>query len=161
LAVSPTIADDFALPGGVGERWPQVPAPAGTAEALTGDHMTSAREEATAAYIGDTPDVVVTWPAGALPAEAFVRIFPRVDPGRATVPLAQLRFSKRGDGGGAIVPSGGECSVRVPDPFQSGEGPRPSAPTLVFDLLVVTRESDVTDARLLGAVEVGPVGEGG
>src|SRR5690606_4247724 len=59
------------------------------------------------------------------------------------------------------VPSGGECSVRVPDPFQSGEGPRPSAPTLVFDLLVVTRESDVTDARLLGAVEVGPVGEGG
>ncbi|MCH7230801.1 hypothetical protein L0U85_08055 [Glycomyces sp. L485] len=161
LAVSPTIADDFPLPGSRTERWPEVPAPAGTAEDLTAEHSAAARADATAAYIGTTPDVVVTWPAGALPAEAFVRAFPRVDPGRATGPLERLRFSKRGDGGGAIVPAGSECRIRVRDPFGIGADPRPSSPKLVFDLLVVTRGPSGGAERLFGSVEIDEVGDGG
>ncbi|WP_199041165.1 hypothetical protein [Glycomyces salinus] len=161
LAVSPTVADDFPLPGSRTERWPAVPAPVGTAEDLAAAHAAAARADATAAYIGTTPDVVVTWPAGALPAEAFVRVFPRVDPGRATVPLELLRFSKRGDGGSAVVAAGSECRIRVPDPYGVGADPRPSAPALVFDLLVVTRGPSGGDQRLFGSVEIDAVGDGG
>lgn len=161
LAVSPVIADDFPLPGDRGDRWPEAPARVGTAGDLTAEHTARARAEATAAYIGSTPDVVVTWPAGALPADAFVRVFPRLDPGRATVPLAQVRFASRGDGGGAIVAAGAECRVRVPDPFQVGADPRPAAPSLVFDLLIVTRGPSGVRERLLGSVQAGPVADGG
>lgn len=161
LAASPRIEDDFPLPADAAERWPLAPSPLAAAEDLTGEHAARARAEASAAYIGATPDVVVSWPAGALPVEAFVRVFPRVDPGRAIVPLALLNFSKRGDGGSAIVPPGGECRIRVPDPYLVGTDPRPTAPGLVFDLLIVTRGPAGVRERLFGSIHLDPIGEGG
>jgi hypothetical protein len=102
--------------------------------------------------------VVVTWPAGALPAEAHVRAFPRVDPGPATVPLADLDFSRRGDGG-AVVTGSGPNAILLRDPFRVGTGSRPDAPRLRFDLLVVTRAGGTVQPRLLGGLEL-PVGTG-
>jgi hypothetical protein len=161
LAVSPTIADDFPLPAARNDRWPAAPAATGTAEDLAPTHAERARTEGTATYIGTTPDVVVTWPAGALPAEAFVRIFPRVDPGRATVPLALQRFATRGDGGSAIATAGAETRVRVPDPYLAGADPRPSSPSLVFDLLIAARGPAGTDERLFGSIEIETVAADG
>ncbi len=63
LAVSPAIATDVAFPANQTSRWPAVPAPASTAEDLSAQHSARARSEATAAYVGDSNDVVVTWPA--------------------------------------------------------------------------------------------------
>lgn len=159
LAVSPQIADDVRLPADRTSRWPAAPAPTGTAEALTADHAARARSDATAAYVDATADVVVTWPAGALPAEAHVRVFPRVDPGRAIVPLAEMDFARRGDGG-AVVAGTGAVTVVVRDPFRVGAGTRPADPRLRFDLLIVTRVGGRVESRLLGGLEV-PVVTGG
>ena len=82
LIVSPRIANDVDLPTDRAERWPQSPAPTTETQDIVGLITERARSDVTAVYVGDSADVVVTWPAGALPGEAFVRVFPRVDPGQ-------------------------------------------------------------------------------
>ena len=161
LAVSATIDDSVTFPATRTEQWPAVPATTATAEDLTAAHLGSARDDATGAYVDATADVVVSWPAGSLPVEAFVRVFPRVDPGAAVVPLSELGFSRRGDGGGAVVPSTGDLSILVPGPFRVGSGTRPADPTLFFDLLIVTRGPAGVRSRLLGSVQIETVGTGG
>jgi len=156
LAVSPTLAADTAFPPSRTQRWPAVPATTGTAQDLSGEQSGRARSEPTAAYAGDSADVVVTWPAGALPVEAHVRVFPRVDPGPATVPLAELDFARRGDGGATIVPSGA-TAVLLRDPFRAGTTPRPTSPTLRFDLLIATRGPAGVKSRLFGGLELSVV----
>lgn len=160
LLVSPTIAEDVDLPADRNERWPQAPATVGAAQDILGAHTDLARRNATAAYLGDTTDVVVTWPAGSLPDEAFFRVFPRVDPGPAIVPLALSEFSRRGDGGSGIARAGAASAVQLPDPFRAGAGTRPADPTLVFDLLIVSRGPGGVRRRLLGSLtaEVGTNG---
>lgn len=160
LLVAPTIADDVAVPASRTEQWPDVPAAVGTPQDLTGDNTTRARADVTAAYAADTTDVVVTWPDGALPVESFVRVFPRVDPGPAIVPLSELRFSRRGDGGAGVVSGGSDFSLLVPDPFRVGDGTRPVAPTLILDLLVVTRGPGGVTGRLLGSITTDVAADG-
>ena len=110
--------------------------------------------------MGDTADVVVTWPAGALPGEAFVRVFPRVDPGPAIVPLALSEFSRRGDGAAGVALAATGLSVLLTDPFRVRGGARPADPTLIFDLLIVSRGLGGPRARLLGSLTA-EVGTGG
>jgi hypothetical protein len=160
LIVSPRIANDVDLPATRNERWPQAPAPTTETQDIAGLITESARRDATAAYVGDTADVVVTWPAGALPGEAFVRAFPRVDPGPAIVPLALSEFSRRGDGASGIAIAATGLSILLIDPFRVRGGPRPAEPTLIFDLLIVSRGPSGGKARLLGSVTA-DVGTGG
>jgi phosphatidylserine/phosphatidylglycerophosphate/cardiolipin synthase-like enzyme len=159
LAVSPAIATDVAFPANRASRWPQVPPAVGAPEDLAADQSRRAREEGVAAYVGATGDVVVTWPAGALPRGAHVRVFPRVDPGPAVVPLAELDFALRGEGGSAIAADAG-TSVLVKDPFRLRGGPRPADPTLGCDLLIVTRGPRGVRGRILGGLRLA-VGTGG
>jgi hypothetical protein len=151
LAVSPAISTNVAFPANRNVRWPAAPAPIGTAEDLSAEQSARARNEATAAYVDASNDVVVTWPAGALPAEAHVRVFPRVDPGPAVVQLSELDFALRGDGGSGIVASTG-LSVLLRDPYRVGNGSRPQAPELRFDLLIVTRGPAGVRSRVLGGL---------
>lgn len=153
LLVSPSIDDDVALPASRTEAWPDVPGVVGTAQDLTGDHTTRARSDLTATYAGDTADVVVTWPPGSWPVASFVRVFPRVDPGPAVVPLSESGSSRRGDGAGAVVGPDGAVTLLVPDPFRVGEHPRPTDPTLICDVLVVTRGPGGVQGRLLGSLQ--------
>jgi hypothetical protein len=159
LAVSPTIATSVAFPASRTSRWPAAPAPTGVAEDLSTEQSARARTEAAALYAGDSADVVVAWPAGALPRDAHVRVFPRLDPGPAVVPLAELDFALRGDGGAGIVADSG-LSVLVRDPYRVGTGPRPGDPQLRFDLLIVARGPSGVRARLFGGLSV-DVGTGG
>jgi hypothetical protein len=159
LAVSPTIATDAAFPVNRSQRWPAIPVPVSTAEDLSADHSTRARSEATAAYVDAGLDVTVSWPAGALPVEAHVRLFPRLDPGAAVVQLSALEFALRGDGGSGIA-TGSGLTVLLRDPFRVGSGSRPADPVLRFDLLIVTRGSAGVRSRLFGGLVV-PVGTGG
>ncbi|WP_394847002.1 hypothetical protein LZC95_05985 [Pendulispora brunnea] len=160
LAASPTLADNVAFPPNRTARWPAVPAVSGTAEDLSAAQSARARNEATAAYAGASPDVVLSWPAGALPIGAHVRAFPRVDPGPAIVPLAELDFARRGDGGATVVTAGATALLLLlRDPYRVGTNPRPAAPRLRFDLLIVSRGPAGVQTRLLGGLEV-PVGTG-
>jgi hypothetical protein len=158
LAVSPTIATDVLLPASRADRWPAVPAPTETPEPLDADRSRRARSDVTGTYVGSGPDVALSWPAGSLPAEAHVRVFPRVDPGPAIVPLAELDFSRRGDGASGIAKAAG-LTLLVKDPYRVGTGAPPAEPALRFDLLVVTR-AGVVRGRLFGGLEVS-VGTGG
>ena len=159
LAVSPELATDVAFPPDRTQRWPAQPPVTETALDLDGATAARARSDATAAYIGASADVVVTWPAGALPPQAHVRLFPRVDPGPARVPLAEIDFARRGDGGAGIATAAG-LAVRVPDPFRVGSGPRPAGPDLMVDLLIVTRGPGGVQGRLFGGLTL-PVVDGG
>ncbi|WP_394836663.1 hypothetical protein LVJ94_07120 [Pendulispora rubella] len=158
LAASPTLADNVAFPPNRTARWPAVPAVVGTAEDLAPAQSARARNEAMAAYAGSSPDVVLSWPAGALPVGAHVRAFPRVDPGPAIVPLAELDFARRGDGG-ATVAAAGATAILLRDPYRVGANPRPGTPRLRFDLLIVARGPAGVQTRLLGGLDV-PVGTG-
>ncbi|MEO5711344.1 MAG: hypothetical protein ABIQ59_16165 [Nocardioidaceae bacterium] len=159
LAVSPQLATEVAFPPDRTQRWPAQPPVTETALDLDGATAARARSDATAAYIGTSADVVVTWPAGALPPQAHVRLFPRVDPGPARVPLAEIDFARRGDGGAGIATAAG-LAVRMPDPFRVGAGPRPDAPDLMVDLLIVTRGPGGVQGRLFGGLTF-PVVDGG
>ena len=159
LAASPAIATDAAFPPNRNARWPAFPAAATAAADLSPEQSARARNDATAAYLDATNDVVVTWPAGALPDEAHVRVFPRVDPGPAVVPLSEIDFPLRGDGGAGIVTANG-LSVLVRDPYRVGSGSRPQDPELRFDLLIVTRGPGGVQSRLLGGLSA-QVGTGG
>lgn len=152
LAVSPTIATDVAFPTTRADRWPARPATTETPQSLDADRSERARTEATASYVGTGPDVILTWPAGALPAEAHVRAFPRVDPGPAIVPLSELDFARRGDGAAGVASTTG-LTLLLKDPYRVGTGSPPNNPKLRFDLVIVTRDGTV-NARLIGGLEV-------
>ena len=154
--MSPIIATNVDFPDSRAARWPSSPATTETPEVLDADRSRRARADVTAAYVGSGPNVILTWPAGSLPAEAHVRAFPRVDPGPAIVPLAQLDFARRGDGASGIAKATGLTLLLV-DPFRVGTGSPPANPDLRFDLLVATR-SDFR-GRLFGGLKVS-VGSG-
>ncbi|HEY7265205.1 MAG TPA: hypothetical protein VH589_27450 [Trebonia sp.] len=159
LAVSTELATDVAFPPDRTRRWPAQPPPTETTQDLDSPTAASARTAPSAAYIGASADVVVTWPAGALPAQAHVRLFPRIDPGPAKVPLAEIDFARRGDGGAGIATAAG-LALKLRDPFRVGAGTRPSAPELLVDLLLVTRGPGGVQGRLFGGLSL-PVGTGG
>jgi hypothetical protein len=159
LAVSPEIATDVAFPVDRTQRWPAQPPLSETALDLDAATAARARTDPSAAYIGTSADVVVTWPAGALPAQAHVRLFPRVDPGPAVVPLAEIDFARRGDGGAGIATAAG-LALKLRDPFRVGSGTRPSAPNLLVDLLIVTRGPGGVQGRLFGGLSLA-VADGG
>ncbi|RYY57437.1 MAG: hypothetical protein EOO09_02385 [Chitinophagaceae bacterium] len=152
LVVSPLVQPTGILPSTAGSKWPAFPAPASTAASLDAATATSARSAFTAAFATGSNDVVLTWPGGSLPAEAFVRVYPRVDPGPVLVPLAEMEFAKRGDGAAGIVQTAGALVLLLKDPFNAGTAPRPSNVKLFFDLLIVTRNGAVKKI-LLGGLE--------
>lgn len=155
LAVSPALGTDGPLPPTRTSRWPAFPAPTAAAQDLAPAHAAAVRTAGEAAYAGDTVDVVLTLPAGTLPAEAHVRAFPRVDPGAATVPLREIEFARRGDGGAVVVAADGSAAIRVPDPFTLGAAAaaeRPLRPTLLYDLLVVARGPAGAKRHLFGGL---------
>lgn len=159
LMVSPFISTIGTLPPTSNDRWPAFPVPDGVSESLDSTKSSNAKTLVTGVYIGDTSHVLLSWPQDALPSEAHVRAFPRVDPGPALVPLAELDFAKRGDGTSGIVKSGVPFTLVLNDPFKNGTGPRPSNPRLLFDLLIVTRNGNVKK-HLMGGLEIG-IGLGG
>lgn len=152
LAVSPSIQTNQSLPPDRSQQWPTFPATTETPQSLTGEISKLSRSEMTASYVGSGPDVLVTWPAGSLPSEAHIRIFPRVDPGPAIVPLAELDFARRGEGGSGIAKAAG-ITISLKDPFRVGTDTPVADPRLRFDLLIVTRDGTV-QGRLLGGLDV-------
>ena len=154
LVVSPLISTQAVLPAGRLDAWPAVPGPRSDAEELSAEHALRARDAAVARYMAESADVTVVWPADALPAEAAVRLFPRVDPGPPIVPLAQLGIAMRGDGGSAVVAAGTPTTVVLPDPFRVRSGSRPDRPSLICDFLIVTRGSEGVKTRLLGSLQM-------
>jgi len=154
LAASPTIATDVAFPPNRASRWPAIPPITDLLgpQNLDAEFSRRARTDVSAAYAGTGPDVVFTWLAGSLPAEAHVRVFPRVDPGPAIVPLVELDFARRGEGASGIAKAAG-LVLLVKDPFRVGTSAPPTSPSLRFDLLIVTRAGTVR-GRLLGGLEV-------
>ncbi len=158
MAVSPIIQTDHSIPPNRLLRWPSFPVTTETAQSLTAEIATAVRSDITATYVGSGPDIIISWPAGSLPSEAHVRVFPRIDPGPALIPLAELDFARRGEGGSGIAKASG-LTILLKDPYRIGSGLPPTDPELRFDLLIVTRETTV-QGRLFGGLKV-QVGVGG
>jgi hypothetical protein len=156
--VSPVIDDAFDLPPGPGARWPDFPAPAGARQPLDAPAVGQLRTQATAAWVGATKDVVVTFPAGLLPTEAHVRAFNRRFV--SGVPLSDSPTTLRGDGAAAVVGSG-DVQLLLRDPLGLGDSVRPDEGRLRFDLLVVPRpETGPPRVRLFGGFDL-PIADGG
>lgn len=143
-------------------HWPAHPAPPsgvtpagwgpdGTKPLRSSDGVTATWGEA-----GST-DVLVTLKDGAVPAAAFVRVFPR----RMVFPdqLASGPSVVRGDGAATVAPGSGPVVLRLKDPLALGPHTRPSGAQLNLDLLVVPRPAaGPARPRLLGGFSV-PIGD--
>jgi hypothetical protein len=165
LAVSPTIDDQFTVPGA---RWPSVPRAGntpGTWAATTSTTTPTQRLHSdptvlSAAWAPNSNDVVLTIAAGIIPVEAHVRVYPR-----RFVTGPSLRTSPtlfRGDGAATIAPASGTPTVLgLPDPLGLGPRPQPSDAVLHFDLLVAPRPATGrTRPRLFGGLTVRVSGTG-
>jgi hypothetical protein len=159
LLVSPDIAVTR-LPGAGSTvtssdlHWPTHPAfPSVPFEAWSGSGTQPLRRDGgvTASWAeAGSNDVFVSIAPGAVPAGAFVRVYPR----RMVFPdtLAAGPSIVRGDGTATIAPTDTDpCVIRLTDPLALGTQARPSGANLNFDLLVVPRPaSGQPRPRLLG-----------
>ncbi|MEM1291147.1 MAG: hypothetical protein AAGH67_06725 [Cyanobacteria bacterium P01_H01_bin.162] len=156
LVVGEAIAGDFALPSTPGDaaHWPNFPA--GGPDPDDSPLPVALRESfaPTAAFFDDgdparqNTDVVLT--LNGLPPAAAVRVYPR-----RFLPDAR---ESRGNGAGGVVPTDGQITLRLPDPFdlrQPGQAEAdifvPASVTLMVDVMVVKRNGS---ARLYGNVTV-------
>ena len=130
------------------------------ARRISADLNTSQRirtDGITAAWvnIATSNDVVLTIAAGVIPAEAHVRVYPRlfvIGPSLTTGPTLF-----RGDGASTIAPAATNPTVLLlHDPLNLGATARPTdTRTLHFDVLVVPRPAGTPSrARLFGGLNV-------
>lgn len=163
--LSPSIVPT-ALPATGNTRWPAAPAPAGAAGAWNNNTVGLIRtalntaQGLQAAWSNAAPnsvDVVVTIAAGLLPAEAYVRLFPRLFVYPKDLFNGDRSFV-RGDGV-ATISNGGAIQLLLTDPLNLGATPRPASPVLYLDLLVVPRPGGVvTQPRLFGNLQLNITG---
>lgn len=138
-------------------HWPAHPTPSGVTPAAWGPDGTKPLRSAdgataTWAEVG-SHDVLVTLKDGAVPAEAFLRVFPR----RMVFPdqLASGPSVVRGDGVSTIAPATGPVVLRLKDPLALGTQTRPSGAQVNFDLLVAPRPASGPERpRLLGGFSI-------
>lgn len=156
--LSPSITPT-ALPANGNTRWPAAPAPAVAAGTWNNNTVGLIRtalntpQGLQAAWSNANPnskDVIVTIAAGLIPAEAHVRLFPRVFIYPKDLFNADRSFL-RGDGVSVIAPNGAPIQVLLTDPLGLGNENRPANPILYIDLLVVPRPLNApAQPRLFG-----------
>ncbi|WP_105970021.1 phospholipase D-like domain-containing protein [Streptomyces geranii] len=159
LLSSPVIETTVPLPPSAGAlgHWPAFPPgpppSAGDTAAIrrydaTGTALPTATWRTPAS--GPNRDVIVSFPAGSLPAGTHVRVYPRT--------FKQLRGINqdpsfvRGDGGAAIVPTTGDAELLLVNPFlltPTDTGPDPTLITI--DIVAVGRDGT---RRLLSSTQI-------
>lgn len=112
IVVAPTIQSNFNLPSVANSHWPAFPGvPPGPNVTVPVNLRNNFNP--TAAWFDDinasTPNIDVILTLNGLPANAWVRIYPR-----KFLPDA---LEGRGDGSGALVPANGTITVRLVDPL--------------------------------------------
>ena len=135
LVVSPTVEAGLAIPGtdDAAGRWPIFPAVVGAAPTGVGTLL-----GATADWVGQTSDVVVTIPAVAAWNRAHVRVYPQqfvvIDS------IGEAPSFLRGDGGAAIAVAGQDTAILLSNPLRLLDGQvRPGDARLTFDVVVTPR----------------------
>lgn len=165
FVVSPVIESNIGVPPApLSARWPW-PVPAGQAADPLGGSPVDAAAGATASWTSGN-DMVVTLAAGAIPAGAHVRIYPRRF--QRIVQIADAPSFVRGDGGAAVAPlrpanvnpppPPAAVAIRVPNPFGLADSQsHPPDAQLAVDLVVTDR----TGARRIWGGRTIPIVDGG
>jgi hypothetical protein len=95
-------------------------------------------------------DVIVTFPAGTVPAGTFVRAYPRTF--QRIREIGEDPSFVRGDGGSAVVQASGDTSILLSNPFGFKTGETPGNPVVLrIDILLLAQDST---RRLASAVEL-------
>jgi hypothetical protein len=158
LLCSPLIEPSVPLPPAPGApgHWPAFPpgltSPGDTAAIRRYDATGAAAPTATwrSPMGGPLRDVIVSFPAGSLPAGTHVRVFPRSF--KLLRGIGQDPSFVRGDGGSAIVPASGDTKVLLVNPFQlSLTDSAPDPAVITIDIVAVGRERT---RRLLSAIHL-------
>lgn len=164
LLCSPQIDTSLALPPtlGAADRWPALPgvpaSPAGATAAMQAyDHTATASAPAaswaTPPPAQDPRDVLVAFPAGALPVGIHVRVYSRQF--QVIRAIGADPSFLRGDGGAAIVQASGPTVVRLVNAFGLGSAdPLPSPAVLSVDVVLVAQDGT---RRMISTVHL-PVG---
>ncbi len=161
LIVSPAIDVGLRLPlsTGVAAHWPGLPgapaAPSGAAAAIsTFDPSSAGLTAHWRVPPAGSPqwDVIVTFPAGSVPAGTFVRAYPRTF--QLIREIGEDPSFVRGDGGSAVVQASGDTSVLLVNPFGFATGDTPGDPVLRIDVLLLGQDGT---RRLASAIEL-PIG---
>jgi len=164
LLCSPQIDPTLALQSGAGAavHWPAAPgvpvSPTGAAAALLSYSPTTAGTAPTAAWatppMGATPrDVLVSFPAGALPVGTHVRVYSRQF--QVIRAIGEDPSFLRADGGAAIVQATGPTVLRLVNAFGLGPtDPLPSPAVLSVDFVMVAQDGT---RRMVSTVHL-PVG---
>jgi hypothetical protein len=159
LLSSPLIEATVPLPpaAGAAGHWPAFPpGPAPSA----GDTAAIRRYDATGAAqptsawrspaTGPKRDVIVSFPAGSLPAGTHVRVYPRMF--KLLRGIGQDPSFVRGDGGAAIMPASGDAKVLLVNPFLlTPVDTEPDPAQITIDIVVVGRDGT---RRLLSATQL-------
>ena len=163
LLSSPVIEATVPLPpaAGAAGHWPSFPpgpAPSAgdTAVIRRYDATGGSRPTATWRSSGNDPkrDVIVSFPAGSLPAGTHVRVYPRTF--KLLRGIGQDPSFVRGDGGAAIMPGSGDAKVLLVNPFLlTPADSEPDPAQVTIDVVAVGRDGT---RRLLSAthLDVGP-----
>lgn len=164
LLCSPQIEQNVALPpaAGAAAHWPALPGtpastPGATAAMLAYD-PDSAATAPTAAWVTPPPgqdprDVVVTFPAGALPVGIHVRVYSRMF--QVIPSIGEDPSFLRGDGGAAVVQAAGATALRLVNPFGlASADPLPSPALLSCDFVLLAADGT---RRMVSTVHL-PVG---
>jgi hypothetical protein len=148
---STEIEDGMAFPtdGAATSRWPAAPAggAAGWNPATVAGIRPSSGQIAVRWARVDANDVIVTIPAGLVPAGAHVRVYPRLFSTAAS--LWESGTLSRGDGGAVVAPASVDTILYLVDPLglnAQGLG-RPPGAHLHFDLHVLPRPPLPTPPR--------------
>jgi len=149
LAVGQALDGNFAIPASPGPpaHWPQFPpgVPNDPNATLSGSLKSQLQFTANWATTGDLTKADVVLQITGLPANAWVRAYPR-----KFLPDAMLA---RGDGQGRLVPSSGPVTVYLTDPF-SLRKPGDSSPGDIIIPANATSMFDLTVALANGATRI-------
>ncbi len=161
--VSPIIDSTLRLPpaaGGAG-HWPAFPTANAaqppdqvSADAMVRRFDATGATAPTAAWRATSPgplrDVIVSFPAGALPPGTHVRVFPRTF--QLIRGIGQDPSFVRGDGGSALIDGSGGASVLLVNPFAlDAVEAVPDPATITVDIVAVSRTNT---RKLLSAVHL-------
>ncbi|HEX6888663.1 MAG TPA: hypothetical protein VF143_11205 [Candidatus Nanopelagicales bacterium] len=164
LLCSPQIDTTLALSAGTGApvHWPALPGaptpPVGATAAMMAWDPTAAAGAPTATWATPPPgadprDVIVTIPAGALPAGTHVRAYGRVF--QVIRGIGEDPSFVRADGGAAIVGAAGATALRLPNAFGlASADPLPDPAVVSLDLVLVAPDGT---RRMVSALHL-PVG---
>ena len=159
LLSSPLIETTVPLPPSAGApgHWPAFPpgpAPSAGDTALIRRYDATGAAKPTATWrspgSGPKRDVIVSFPAGSLPAGTHVRVYPRTF--KLLRGIAEDPSFVRGDGGAAIMPSTGDAKTLLVNPFLlSPTDTEPDPAQITIDIVAVGRDGT---RRLLSATQL-------